>query len=115
RTYATVVAVALAFAACQDASRSVDTGPGEATTQRTGPEVVPGQYIVVFSGPVADPASVATALVRGLGGTMLHVYTSAIKGFAARLPASADGALRQNPLVASVTPALMVWAAGDQS
>jgi len=104
RTYATVVAFALAFAACQDASRSVDTGPGEATTQRTGPEVVPGQYIVVFSGPVADPASVATALVRGLGGTMLHVYTSAIKGFAARLPASAAGALRQNPLVASVEP-----------
>ena len=104
RTYATVVAFALSFAACQDASRSVDTGPGEATTQRTGPEVVPGQYIVVFSGPVADPASVATALVRGLGGTMLHVYTSAIKGFAARLPASAAGALRQNPLVASVEP-----------
>jgi len=104
RTYATVVAFALAFAACQDASRSVDTGPGEATTQRTGPEVVPGQYIVVFSGPVADPASVATALVRGLGGTMLHVYTSALKGFAARLPASAAEALRQNPLVASVEP-----------
>ena len=104
RTYATVVAFALAFAACQDASRSVDTGPGEATTQRTGPEVVPGQYIVVFSDRVADPASVATALVRGLGGTMLHVYTSAIKGFAARLPASAAGALRQNPLVASVEP-----------
>jgi len=104
RTYATVVAFALAFAACQDASRSVDTGPGEATTQRTGPEVVPGQYIVVFSGPVADPASVATALVRGLGGTMLHVYTSALKGFAARLPASAAEALRQNSLVASVEP-----------
>ncbi len=104
RTYATVVAFALSFAACQDASRSVDTGPGEATTQRTGPEVVPGQYIVVFSGPVADPASVATALVRGLGGTMLHVYTSALKGFAARLPASAAEALRQNSLVASVEP-----------
>jgi len=104
RTYATVVAFALSFAACQDASRSVDTGSGEATTQRTGPEVVPGQYIVVFSDRVADPASVATALVRGLGGTMLHVYTSAIKGFAARLPASAAGALRQNPLVASVEP-----------
>src|SRR5438477_9800898 len=102
RTYATVVAFALSFAACQDASRSVDTGSGEATTQRTGPEVVPGQYIVVFSGPVADPASVATALVRGLGGTMLHVYTSAIKGFAARLPPSAAVALQSNPLVAYV-------------
>src|SRR5438874_10752584 len=116
RTYATVVAFALlSLAACQDASRSVDTGPGEATTQRTGPEVVPGQYIVVFSDRVADPASVATALVRGLGGTMLHVYTSAIKGFAARLPASAAETLRQNPLVASVEPDQVMRADATQT
>src|SRR5436189_762547 len=109
-TYGTIVALGLPFVACQDASRSVAARPagpgglGDTVVQRAGPEVVPGQYIVVFHGPVADPASVATALVRGLGGTMLHVYTSAIKGFAARLPASAAGALRQNPLVASVEP-----------
>ena len=116
RTYATVVAFALlSLAACQDASRSVDTGSGEATTQRTGPEVVPGQYIVVFSDRVADPASVATALVRGLGGTMLHVYTSAIKGFAARLPASAAETLRQNPLVASVEPDQVMRADATQT
>ena len=72
RTYVTVVAFALSFAACQDGSRPVDTGSNETATQRTGPEVVPGQYIVVFSDRVADPGSVATALVRSLGGTMLH-------------------------------------------
>ena len=104
RTYATVVAFALSFAACQDASRPVDTGSNETATQRTGPEVVPGQYIVVFSDGVADPASVATALVRSLGGTMLHIYTNAIKGFAARLPTGAVDGLRQNPLVAFVEP-----------
>jgi len=104
RTYATVVAFALSFAACQDASRPVDTGSNETATQRTGPEVVPGQYIVVFSDRVADPGSVATALVRSLGGTMLHIYTSAIKGFAARLPTTAADALQQNPLVAFVEP-----------
>jgi len=104
RTYATVVAFALSFAACQDASRPVDTGSNETATQRTGPEVVPGQYIVVFSDGVADPGSVATALVRSLGGTMLHIYTSAIKGFAARLPTGAADALQQNPLVAFVEP-----------
>ena len=104
RTYATVVAFALSFAACQDASRPVDTGSNETATQRTGPEVVPGQYIVVFSDGVADPASVATALVRSLGGTMLHIYTSAIKGFAARLPTAAADALQRNPLVAFVEP-----------
>ena len=104
RTYVTVVAFALSFAACQDGSRPVDTGSNETATQRTGPEVVPGQYIVVFSDRVADPGSVATALVRSLGGTMLHIYTSAIKGFAARLPTTAADALQQNPLVAFVEP-----------
>ena len=104
RTYATVVVLALSFAACQDASRPVDTGSSETALQRTGPEVVPGQYIVVFSDGVADPATVATALVRSLGGTMLHIYTSAIKGFAARLPTGAVDGLRQNPLVAYVEP-----------
>ena len=104
RTYATVVAFALSFVACQDGSRPVDTGSNETATQRTGPEVVPGQYIVVFSDRVADPGSVATALVRSLGGTMLHIYTSAIKGFAARLPTTAADALQQNPLVAFVEP-----------
>jgi len=104
RSYATVAAFALSFAACQDASRPVDTGSNETATQRTAPEVVPGQYIVVFSDGVADPGSVATALVRSLGGTMLHIYTSAIKGFAARLPTMAVDALQQNPLVAFVEP-----------
>ncbi len=33
---------------------------------------------------------------------MLHTYTTAIKGFAARLPAAAVEAVRRNPLVASV-------------
>ena len=104
RTYATVVALALSFAACQDAARSVDTGSSETAVQRTAPEVVPGQYIVVFSDGVADPATVATALVSSLGGTMLHIYTSAIKGFAARLPRSAAEVLQRNPLVAFVEP-----------
>src|SRR5256885_16757561 len=105
RTYATVVVLALSFAACQDASRPVDTGSSETALQRTGPEVVPGQYIVVFSDGVADPATVATALVGSLGGTMLHIYTSGIKGFAARLPTGAVAGLRQNPLGAFVEAA----------
>jgi len=109
-TYGTIIALGLPFVACQDASRSVaarPAGPGElgdTVVQRAGPEVVPGQYIVVFHGAVTDPGTVATALVSGLGGTMLHIYTSALKGFAARLPAAAADAIRRNPLVASVEP-----------
>jgi len=46
---------------------------------------------------------------------MLHVYTSAIKGFAARLPASAAETLRQNPLVASVEPDQVMRADATQT
>src|SRR5437879_12146046 len=102
RTYATVVVLALSFAACQDASRSVDTGSSETAVQRTAPEVVPGQYIVVFSDGVADPATVATALVSSLGGTMRHIYSSAIRGLAWRLPRVASEVLRCHPLDAFV-------------
>src|SRR2546430_3098441 len=35
---------------------------------------------------------------------MLHIYSGAIKGFAARLPTGAADALQQNPLVAFVEP-----------
>jgi len=56
----------------------------------------------VLQDNVADPATVAGDLVNGAGGSLLRVYTSAIKGFAARLSAPAAAALQSNPLVASV-------------
>jgi len=65
-------------------------------------ESVPGQYIVVLRDNVADPATVANELVTAAGGSLLQVYTSAIKGFAARLSAPAAVVLQSNPLVASV-------------
>lgn len=101
RLRGTAVGVALVFAACQEASRS--TGPASPESLGTlTSEVVAGQYIVVFTDAVTDPAGLATGLVSGLGGSLRHVYTTAIKGFAARIPAAAVASLRQNPLVASV-------------
>src|SRR5207244_12827151 len=58
--------------------------------------------IVVLRDNVADPATVANELVTAAGGSLLRVYTSAIKGFAAQLSALAAAALEGNPLVASV-------------
>src|SRR5207249_12151872 len=106
----TLCALGCPVVAGQDAPRAVATGrvgpggPADSAVQRAGPELVPGQYIVVFHSAVTDPGTVAAARVSGLGGTMLHICTSAIKGFAARLPASAVGAIQRNPLVASVEP-----------
>jgi len=73
--------------------------PGNRTA---GAESVPGQYIVVLRDNVTDPAAVARALVDAAGGSLLYVYTSAIKGFAARLSPAAAAALQSNPLVAYV-------------
>jgi subtilisin family serine protease len=76
-------------------------GP-EAPNRTAAAGAVPGQFIVVLQNNLADPAAVANDLVTAAGGSLLRVYTSALKGFAARLSAPAAAALQSNPLVASV-------------
>jgi len=82
--------------ACRDATRP------EQNVAAAQSSPVPGEYIVVFQPSVADPATLATQLVRANGGTLRFTYTSALKGFAATLPAAAAQALARNPLVAYV-------------
>lgn len=65
---------------------------------------IPGRYIVTFDTDVANPAAEAAAAVRGAGaGARLHhVYSKAIRGFAATLPDAAVAALRRNPHVRAI-------------
>ena len=97
--------VALAFlatlAGCESMSNPAQQTP-DPGNRTAAVESVPGQYIVVLRDNVADPATVARDLVNAAGGSLLRVYTSAIKGFAAQLSAPAAAALEGNPLVASV-------------
>src|SRR5258705_599897 len=97
--------VALAFlaglAGCEGLSNPAQQTP-DAGNRAAAVDAVAGQYLVVLQDNVADPATVARDLVNGAGGSLLRVYTSAIKGFAARLSAPAAAALQGNPLVASV-------------
>jgi subtilisin family serine protease len=67
-------------------------------------QVIPDQYIVVFKSSLPDPAAEARLLVARHGGTLRFTYTAALKGFAARLPARALGALRNNPNIAYIEP-----------
>ena len=116
--YAAVVAITLVFLACRESSQATgpdSPGPPESLGSIFAPDVGSGRYIVVFRDDVADPAGAARDLVTALGGSLLHTYTSAIKGFAALLPATALPALRANPLVASVEDDQVVRADGTES
>src|SRR3989454_12625243 len=85
------LSVLLVFWACRDALTPTQPGPRNGAIG-----VIPGQYIVVFRDSVADPVGLAQSLVEAQGGTLLHSYTSALQGFAARLPDAAVAALRQD-------------------
>ncbi|HWP13751.1 MAG TPA: S8 family serine peptidase, partial [Ramlibacter sp.] len=60
---------------------------------------IPGRYIVVFKDSVANPAAQAAGAMAGSGGQLHHIYSAALKGFAATLPDAAVQAIRNNPAV----------------
>src|SRR5437870_12542120 len=96
--------VALAFlaalAGCESLSNPAQQTPNPGN-RTAADESVPGQYIIVLQDNVADPATVASDLSTAAGGSLIRVYTSAIKGFAARLYDPAAVVLQGNPLGAS--------------
>ena len=60
------------------------------------------QSVIVTLDPSADPRATARAFARG--GTVRHLYTHVLNGFAARLPESQVARLRNDPRVLSVVP-----------
>jgi subtilisin family serine protease len=73
---------------------------------QAGP-LISDQYIVVLKSPQLPGVSSVLPVAQNLlgrvgGGELLHVYGSALNGFAIRVPAIAAQALAANPLVASV-------------
>jgi subtilisin family serine protease len=76
---------------------------------------IPGRYVVRFVDGVRDPAATARGLVSASGGSLRYVYTSAVKGFAASLPAAAAAALAHNPNVAAVEQDQVMTASTTQS
>jgi len=99
RARAVAVTILAVLAGCQVASNPAQpSSPEPAASGST----VPGQYVVVFHDNVVDAGALATELVTRAGGSMLYVYTRAIKGFSARLSSAAVDVLRLNPAVAYV-------------
>lgn len=103
-----IALVVLSTPACRDDLEPVGPSAGPsgspiasiASAATSG--VIPGSYIVVFRPQVSNAADLARQLVGAAHGTLRHTYASALKGFAAELPASALNALRHNPNVAYV-------------
>jgi subtilisin family serine protease len=105
---------AIVLGACRN-----DDGPLEPTSAVIAPMLasaaLPNSYIVVFHPTVGDAPKLARQLVASAGGTLSYSYTTALKGFAARLPAQAVEALRHNPNVSSIEPDGIVQVAGTES
>jgi len=106
-----VLAFAAGLMACADepaapsAERLAPPRPVAAVASPGTPareEAIPDQYIVVFRDSVSDVSGRAKALVAAHGGSLRFTYTSALRGFAARLPAAALSAIANNPSVAHV-------------
>jgi subtilisin family serine protease len=72
-------------------------------------DVIPNQYIVVLKDEVASPADFG-APVRFRGVTVQHVYSSALKGFAATIPPDQVEAVRRDPRVDFISPDRRVYA-----
>ncbi|HEX2084540.1 MAG TPA: S8 family serine peptidase [Solirubrobacteraceae bacterium] len=92
------IAAALLAAACLPAAaRAADT--------------IPGHYVVLYEGSVADPAAATAQRERRHGFTSRLRYSSAVMGFAARLSSAQVERLEADPAVALVAPDRPVAAA----
>ncbi|RMF13726.1 MAG: S8 family peptidase [Alphaproteobacteria bacterium] len=62
---------------------------------------VKDSYIVTFSDsmPAAEVESYAKAMARDYHGKILHIYSSALKGFAVRMPRASAMRMAQDPMV----------------
>lgn len=100
-----VLTGAVALAACTEdpATLVIPEEPSIATRIPTAnARVIPDQYIIVFKDHVRDPQGLARQFAGAHGGSIVHTYSHALKGFSGRLPPHAVAALRRNPNVAFV-------------
>ena len=95
-----LAAAPVATEAGQGKGNGAGAAGGAVQLRPTGP--VSGQYIVVFEDGVSDVRGLANAMARRNGLTLKHTYTSALKGFAAGMPAAVAEALARDPSVAYV-------------
>ncbi|HEX2091854.1 MAG TPA: S8 family serine peptidase [Longimicrobiaceae bacterium] len=101
-------AVLALLGACTDEGASPIAAPEDAPLLSRGDREqqgrrIPDQYVVVLRPDAQDVRGFARTMARAPRDSVMFVYESALKGFAARLAPSSVGALRQHPLVQQIT------------
>jgi len=88
------------LAACSESPpASAPSEQAPAPLLAAGQSQMPDRYIVVFKSSVADVDRTTDDAVRGAGAQVSHRYRTALKGFAAMIPAAALDGIRRNPNV----------------
>jgi PKD repeat protein len=121
--------VAIPALACQDSTGPEDLAPPASPSaegvpsivafadQESDPrvQVIPGRYILRLSERISNVGAFAQGATASPGAELHYVYTAALRGFAATLPAAAIEALLRNPNVVSIEPDIIVHAVGSGS
>ena len=106
--------------ACSDSTDNL-VAPGQPSPVRphgalgVSINAIPGQYIITFRNDVSDVPGLAKRLAAENGAQLGFTYTSAIKGFSAKLPDQAIAALQRNPHVERIEADQAVRASDIQS
>jgi len=118
-TLTSIAALTLALAACQDPA--APNQPNAVTVSPSFSQVsdvrrtIPDQYIVVFDGSVDDVSGRAKSLLTAHRGNLRAAYSSALKGFSAKMSAAAAAAIARTPGVAYVEQDQEIGLAGTQT
>ncbi len=97
-----LVAGTVALAACQDI-----TDPASQVTEpaaQTAADIGLDRHIVLFGPEVTRPGAVAREMAQGHGFGLSHVFTTAVRGFSAPIPAERLAAIQGDPRVRLVEP-----------
>ncbi len=118
-TRGSLVLTAFALAACNDVAPPTSAVPmpeiDAPSFQAAVGQPIPDQYIVVFNSRVSDAPGLARQLVNASGGELRFTYQHAIRGFSARLNATAAAAIARNPNVAYVEADQVVTTTATQT
>jgi subtilisin len=111
RTILLLTLVGAVLLACSGVVLAQSTTPAskerptsDASQQQSGQgNAIPGQYIVVLKDNTPDPRAVAQEHARAHGAEVLQTYEHALKGYAARIPASSLDKVRNDSRVLFVS------------